>query len=205
MADKSTIDAYNKIADEFHSRNSVTLYGREYEIYKELIGKGNKILEIGCGTGRDADQLIKLGFDYTGIDASDGMLKIAQERVREGKFKIGDFYALDFPSETFDGFWATASFLHVPKKDIDVVLSEAHRILKNGGIGFISVKQKTLMDEGIIKETKAGGIERYFAFYEKDEFKNILERDKFNVVNITTVQENDKDQTTWLCYFVRKF
>jgi ubiquinone/menaquinone biosynthesis C-methylase UbiE len=204
MADKSTIDAYNKIAEEFHSRNSVTLYGKEYGIYKELIGKGNKILEIGCGTGRDAEELIKLGFYYTGIDASEGMLKIAQEKVKEAKFILGDFYKLDFPSESFDGFWAAASFLHVPKVEIDKVLGEAYRILKQEGIGFISLKQKTVMDEGVIKETKAGGIERYFAFYEKGEFENILERNKFEVVDITTVQENDKDITTWLCYFVRK-
>ena len=204
MTNKSTIDAYNKIAEEFHSRNSVTLYCKEYKIYKELIETGNKILEIGCGTGRDAEELVKLGFDYTGIDASEGMLKIAQERVKEGKFLIGDFYKLDFPDESFECFWAAASFLHVPKKDIDMVLGEAYRILKQRGIGFISLKQKTVMDEGVIKETKAGGIERYFAFYEKDEFKSILERNKFEVVDITTVQENDKGNTTWLCYFIRK-
>jgi ubiquinone/menaquinone biosynthesis C-methylase UbiE len=204
MAHKSTVDAYNKIAKEFNTRNSAIVYGKEYQTFKELIGSGNKIIEIGCGTGRDAEELVKLGFDYTGIDASEGMLEIAQEKVKEGKFKIGDFYTLDFLPETFDGFWAAASFLHVPKKDMDIVLSEAYRILKNRGVGFISLKQKTLMDEGVIKETKAGGIERYFAFYEKNEFKNILERNKFEVIDITTVQENDKNQTVWLYYFIRK-
>lgn len=204
MADKSTIDAYNKIAEEFHSRNSVSIYGKEYEIYKKLLGERYKILEIGCGTGRDAEELVKFGFDYTGIDASEGMLKIAKERVKEGKFILGDFYKLDFQPETFDGFWAAASFLHVPKKDIKQVIKEAYRILKQGGVGFISLKQKTEMDEGIIKETKVGGIERHFAFYDKDEFKQILEEGGFEVSNITIQQENDENNTIWLCYFVRK-
>jgi ubiquinone/menaquinone biosynthesis C-methylase UbiE len=197
MADKLTIDAYNKIAHEFSQRNSVSIYSTEFQLFRSLIKSGNKILEIGCGTGRDAEELVRLDFDYTGIDASEGMLAVARERVKQGKFQVGDFYHLDFQDDTFDGFWAAASFLHVPKNEMDVVLQEAKRILKPQGIGFISLKQKTVMDEGYIKETKAGGIERYFAFYAKDEIMDILEQNQFEVLQITT--RTEKDGTVWLC------
>lgn len=145
---------------------------------------------------------MKLDFDYTGIDASEGMLAIARERVKHGVFQVGDFYHLDFPDDTFDGFWAAASFLHVPKNQIDVVLQEARRILKDGGIGFVSLKQKTTIDEGYIKETKAGGIERYFAFYAKDEIEGILQRNQFQILQITT--QIEKDGTVWLCCLIKK-
>jgi ubiquinone/menaquinone biosynthesis C-methylase UbiE len=202
MSDKPTIDAYNKIAEEFAARNSVSMYDEEFSAFCSLLKSGDTILEIGCGTGRDADELLKRGLHYTGIDASEEMLAVARARVPDGKFQVGDFYHLDFLNGTFDGFWAAASFLHVPKKDIDSVLREARRILKPNGVGFISLKQKTVMDEGYIKESKAGGIERYFAFYDKDEITGILERNKFEVAQMTTRIEHDG--TVWLCCLVRR-
>ena len=204
MVHKPTVEAYNKIAKEFHSRNAVSVYTNEYGTFTDLVGKGSKIIEIGCGTARDAEELVKLGFDYTGIDASKGMLEIAKSRVKEGKFEIDDFYKLKFADENFDGFWAAASLLHVPKKEIDKVIIEIKRVIKKDGIGFISLKQKTVLDEGVIKESKSGGIERYFSFYVKNEFKDILERNGFSVLNIVKQQEDDKDQTIWICYFVKK-
>lgn len=83
-------------------------------------------------------------------------------------------------------------------------MNEAKRILKPEGIGFISVKLKTTMDEGLIKEKKAGGIERYFSFYEQQEFEDILEKNGWEVLKMTMEIENDAKQTNWLCYFVKK-
>ncbi|MEA1929496.1 MAG: class I SAM-dependent methyltransferase [Patescibacteria group bacterium] len=202
--DKSTIEAYDKIAQDFQSRNSVTLYDDEYRIFNSLMGDKKKVLEIGCGIGRDAEELIKQGFDYTGVDAAGEMLKIAREQVPQGNFLVGDFYKLDFPDASFDGFWAAASFLHVPKSEINGVLKEAKRILKPEGVGFISLKEKTTMSEGVIKEAKAGGIERYFSFYTEKEFENMLIENEFQVARITTRQEQDKNNTVWLCFFIKK-
>jgi ubiquinone/menaquinone biosynthesis C-methylase UbiE len=204
MSHKPTIDAYNKIADDFHQRNAVSILNKEYDIFSEFEGDNKNIVEIGCGTGRDAVELIKRGFEYVGIDASEEMLKIAQKRAPDAKFRVGDFYKLDFPAESFDGFWAAAAFLHVPKSEIDLVIAEAKRILKPHGIGFITVKEKTTMDEGIIEEAKGGGIQRYFAFYDQDEFKEILERNGFEILKIMRQQEDDKIKTRWVEFFVKK-
>ena len=144
---------------------------------------------------------MKLGLKYTGIDASEGMIAIAKNRVQAGKFLIGDFYKLNFPENTFDSFWAATSFLHVPKADISLVLQEAKRVVKPDAIGFISLKTKTIMDEGYIKEEKAGGIERYFSFYTQEEFENILKKNGFEILLATIKIE--KDGTHWLCNIVK--
>jgi ubiquinone/menaquinone biosynthesis C-methylase UbiE len=204
MADKQTIDSYDKIAEEFHKRNAKSIWSKEYQIFAQLMGDRKDILEIGCGTGRDAEELINLGFTYTGIDASIGMLKLAQERIPQGKFQVGDFFKLDFADNNFDGFWAAAAFLHVPKADIDLVIKESYRILKPGGIGFISMKEKTHKEEGVIHEEKYGGIQRYFAFYTQDEFAKILERNGFKIVESVIVVEPDPQAQRWLGYFVEK-
>lgn len=201
MAHQPTIDAYNKIADEYYYRNSVSIWNKEYEIFFDLLPKGGNVLEVGCGIGRDAEFLVKK-YDYVGIDASEAMLNIAKKKVPSAKFLLQDFFALDFKDNTFDGFWAAAALLHVPKDEINKSLQEIKSVLKPNAIGFISLKEKRMLDEGIIWQEQLG-VERFFAFYTKDEFRKILEANGFEIVEMTKEIENDKDKTVWLCYFVK--
>lgn len=87
--------------------------------------------------------------------------------------------------------------MHIPKKKIGTVLLNILKNLKSGGVGFISMKKgKGEME----KEDKYG--KRFFAYYSKEEFENILLDAGFKVVESF---EKSKDKiTTWLCYFVRK-
>ncbi len=199
---QKTTETYDKIAFGYSAGHFDHFWVDEFDFYKSMTS-GKKVIDLGCGAGRDAAVFVENGFDYTGIDASDGMLKVASERVPKGKFQKMDFGKTIFPDEEFDGFWAAASFLHIPKNDVAGVLQEAKRITKNGGIGFISVKEKNGMDEGMIDENKYGGISRYFSFYTQDEFKNLLEQNGFSVVRMSTHTEHDRQKTNWLCYFVK--
>ena len=201
---EQTEATYDKIAEQYSSSHFDHFWVSEFKIFSDLIGKRKKVLDIGCGAGRDASVFVEHDYDYTGIDASEGMLRVAAERIPEGRFKKMDFYKLDFSNETFDAFWASASFLHVPKKELSEVLQEAKRIVKKGGFGFISVKERQERDEGMITEDKYGGINRYFAFYTKGEFKELLEKNNFKVVKMTNHLEGDNRKTNWLCFFVMK-
>jgi len=199
---EKTIRTYNKIASDYNARNLDHFWVNEFNFFKSIVD-GKKIIDLGCGAGRDGIVFTENGFNYTGIDASLGMLKIARKRVPKGKFQQMDFSKTNFPNRTFDSFWASASFLHIPKKDISRVLQEAKRITKKGGVGFISVKEKTEMDEGMINEEKYGGLDRYFSFYTQQEFKELLEQNGFSVIKMTTHTEKDKRKTNWLCFFVQ--
>ncbi|HCC42583.1 TPA: hypothetical protein DEP93_03875 [candidate division WWE3 bacterium] len=200
---KLTIEAYDRMAQNFSDTHFDSMYTSEFKKFTSLL-KGNKVLEIGCGAGRDGELFIKNGYDYIGTDASSEMLKIAQKRTPSGVFKQMDYYNLDFPANTFDGFWASASFLHVPKKDVSKLITEAKRILKSGGVGFISVKERTGVDEGLIGQPIFGNIARYFSFYSRGEFKDKLKEAGLEVVKITKIVENDERKTLWFCYIVRK-
>ncbi len=199
---QKTTKTYDKIASGYSADHFAHFWIEEFDFYKSIID-GKKVVDLGCGAGRDAAVFVEHGFDYTGVDASEGMLKVASERVPKGKFQKMDFSKTTFQDEEFDGFWAAASFLHIPKKDIAGVLREAKRITKNGGIGFISVKEENGMDEGMIEENTYGGIGRYFSFYTQGEFKNLLEQNGFSVVKMNTHTEDDERKTNWLCYFVK--
>ncbi len=199
---QKTAETYDKIASGYSAGHFAHFWIEEFNFYKSIIN-GKKVIDLGCGAGRDAAVFVENGFDYTGIDASAGMLKVARERVPKGKFQQMDFSKTIFQDKEFDGFWAAASFLHIPKKGLPQVLQEAKRITKNGGVGFISVKEKNGMDEGMIYEDKYGGISRYFSFYTQGEFKILLEQNGFSVLKMSTHTENDERKTNWLCYFVK--
>ena len=199
---QKTVETYDKIASGYSETHFTHFWIEEFEFFQSIID-GKKVVDLGCGAGRDASVFVKNGFNYTGIDASEEMIKIASERVPKGKFQKMDFSRTIFQDREFDGFWASASFLHIPKKDISGILQEAKRIIKNGGIGFISLKEKNGMDEGIIEEDKYGGISRYFSFYIRDEFKKLLEQNGFSVIKMSEHMEDDELKTNWLCYFLQ--
>lgn len=202
MVDKTT-EAYNKIAEDYSKRNYNHFWQEEYKFYKSII-PGKKIVDLGCGAGRDAEVFVKDDFDYLGIDSSEEMLKIAKERVPAGRFEIMDLRSINLPVGSFDGFWASASLLHFPKKEVPTILNSFHNLLKNNGVGFISVKEKRGIDEGLIREEKCGGIERYFSFFTEEELDDFLKKAGFSISKHSYLFEEAPSDTKWLCFFVKK-
>lgn len=201
--DNKTTEAYNKIAEEYNKRNYHHFWNNEYNYFKSIL-PGNKVVDLGCGAGRDAEQFIQDDFDYLGVDNSEAMLQIANQRVAGGQFRLMDLRDLDLPAGSFDGFWASASLLHFSKQEIPNILKSFYNLLKFNGVGFISVKEKKIMDEGYIREDKCGGIERYFSFFKEDEMIKYLEEADFTVIKNGKCFESDTDETEWLYFFVRK-
>ena len=87
---QKTVETYDKIASGYSADHFTHFWIEEFDFYKSIIN-GKKIIDLGCGAGRDAAVFVENGFDYTGVDASEGMLKVASERVPKGKFQKMDF------------------------------------------------------------------------------------------------------------------
>ena len=199
-----TIQTYDRIAKDFARLHKDTKWQEEFNYFSKLV-IGKKVIDIGCGHGQEALLFLKAGFDYTGIDASRNMLREAKKIVSKGKFVLMDFYNLKFPKESFDGFWAASSLLHVPKVRVSEVLGQIRRILKKNGIGFISLKERKNLDEGMIKDNQYGGSERFFAFYGLGEFERILLENGFEIIKKYRLKREDNGKIKdLLCYFVRK-
>jgi SAM-dependent methyltransferase len=159
--------------------------------FKTLLPKG-RILEVGCGGGRDAKKLIEAGYNYVGVDITPNLMQIAKERNPEADFSIQSAYDLGIQQDSCDGCWCTAVLLHMPKSRVDKALGEIHRVVRPGGVGFIVLK------EG--QGEKMDG-ERFFSYYSKDEFDGILERNGFEVVDSGILPA--RGDITWLSFFVR--
>lgn len=189
----ATIDYYNEHGAEWATSHDVVRYwGAAFGEFQHLLPTG-KILEIGAGAGRDAQTLGEMGCDYTGTDISTGMFALAQERNPGIKLSQQSVYELAFADKTFDGFWAAAVLLHLPKARLGEALGEIQRVCKNNAIGFIAVK------DGMGEEVIGDG--RLFSYYQYGEMNPILHQSGFAVLDSVYWPKGKK--TTWRMFFVQ--
>lgn len=109
-----------------------------YEIFLKYVPIGGKILDVGCGSGRDALYFKNAGFDVDAFDYSESLVQLAKEKTG---LNIGcqSFYDLDVRHE-YDGIWACASLLHCDRGRLHEVMQKIINALKVNGIGYISFK-----------------------------------------------------------------
>ena len=96
-----------------------------------------KILDFGCGPGRDLAAFSAAGHHATGVDGSARFAQMA--RAHSGCVVWQqDFLRLELPPQHFDGVFANASLFHVPGQELPRVLVELFATLKPGGVLFSS-------------------------------------------------------------------
>jgi ubiquinone/menaquinone biosynthesis C-methylase UbiE len=116
------------------------------EIVENYIAAGDKVLEIGCGTGTLAVLCAEKGASVFGFDTSSRMLGIAKKKIRErnlsNRVEIAEMGAIEmdkaFASETFDKVVSTLVFSELYSDEQRYVLAEAYRVLKQGGLIVIA-------------------------------------------------------------------
>ncbi len=137
-----------------------------------------------------------------GTDASQGLVEQARKANPEAVFIHQNVYDLDFPENSFDGFWASAVLLHIPKVRIDEALRKIHHVVKSGGVGFISIKEgegeRMMSEDAQIGEM---GFSRLFSFYSQSEFEEVLKRNGYEVEEFQYRPISEK--TKWLVFLVR--
>ncbi len=171
--------AYDRIAADYAVRNAampsdlLALGVR----FLTLVGPGARILDAGCGAGRDMAWLEGQGAVVTGIDLSRGMLAQARPGTRGNLVRM-DLRRLALRSGRFRGVWCMASLLHVPKADAPDALRELRRVLAPGGALCLGLQE----GEGEAWErVPYGTVERLFARYTPEEVEALLDRAGFTV------------------------
>lgn len=134
-----TIQSYEERAESFWegtrdhdvSQNVDALLGA-------LDGDGpHRILDFGCGPGRDLADFQRRGHIPTGVEGSPTFCQMARD-FSGAEVWHQNFLALELPEGHFDGVFANATLFHVPRSELPRVLGELHRALKPGGVLFSS-------------------------------------------------------------------
>lgn len=135
-------ETYNRIADDWHrDHQDDTWWIGGTDKFISLLPPGASVLDVGCGGGTKAEYLIDRGLEVTGIDFAENLIAIAKAEAPAGRFIAMDAYDLDTLSGTFDGVFAQAILLHIPKRDIPAMLVRLVAKVRAGGYLYITVKE----------------------------------------------------------------
>jgi ubiquinone/menaquinone biosynthesis C-methylase UbiE len=193
---KEAIQAYDKIASIYADYTFPKLLQFQLNKFISLL-LGKKILDAGCGPGRDLIYLKEENLDVTGIDISKGMLRECKRRTGITALQM-DMRKISFNKEFFDGIWCMASFSDIPKEDSHKVIDEFYRVMKHGSVLYIAVKEGKGME--IIKKKKYNDMPRIYVYYNQRELEDLIKK-KFVILNSSI---SDDQGTSWIEIFAKK-
>ena len=133
-----TIDYYNKYADEFTVSTFKVDMESLYQPFLAELQEGTRILDVGCGSGRDTLAFKNKGYQVDAIDYSEELVKKVT-RLTGIPIKLQSFYEID-DYEAYDGIWACASLLHCERNHLKEVIGKLVSALKPNGVLYMSFK-----------------------------------------------------------------
>lgn len=159
-----------------------------------LVG-AEKVLEIGSGSGRDANYLIENGFDVVGIDGSREMINRAEDNYPKLKGKLIHAVLPDeFPDfgERFEGFYSIGTMMHLEEKDLVILLQKVNEVLVPKSPVYISVSGD--------RELKND--ERFFLNFSKNDWINIFEKSNFIINDIIENYDASGREIKWYSFLM---
>lgn len=191
----STIDFYNNNAKDYFNFTYNADMSVQYEHFLQYIKRNGKILDLGCGSGRDSLYFKNKGYDVTAIDGSEELCKLARE------YTGLDVKCMDFSEindiDYYDGIWACASLLHLDNDKLLDVLKKLRIALKDMGYLFVALKN------GVGEEETENG--RYYNYFEVADVEKIASNLNFEISEVYMSRSvNNPDETKYWNNFILK-
>lgn len=171
-------DTYNRIAEDwFKDHHQDTWWVEGTEKFVSFLKPGASVLDIGCGAGVKSKWLSDKGLKVTGGDFSEKMVDIAKREVPNANFQVMDIRHLDEVNGTFDGVFAQAVLLHIPKAEVPIVIAGLKGKLNDSGYLYIAVKEKRpegKEEEMLVEDDYGYKYERFFSYFTLSEMQKYL-------------------------------
>lgn len=176
---QSVIDNYDDIAKEYVNEFFEDTSDNKYiDIFLNSLN-GKKILDVGCGNGKDCKYILEKGFNINGIDLSIGMLNIAKEKVPNCNFEIMDITKITYPNDSYDGIISNCSLFHIPVEELPKTLKSFKRVLKPDGKLLLILQEGN--GETMVEEPYRPGIYIYIKYFSKNEIQKLLQEYGFEI------------------------
>ena len=189
-SDEITIQYYKDNAESFVSSTINTDMGETWGHFLSYLPQRAHVLDFGCGSGRDTKHFLQKGYTVDAVDGSPELCRMASEYtgVEVKQMLFQELNAVGI----YDGAWACASILHLPKDELAGVLHSIATALKEEGILYASFKYGTF--EGL----RNG---RYFTDFTeeslRDFWNNVPELELFNTW-ITKDVRPGREEERWI-------
>jgi len=144
-----------------------------YSPFLAEVGRQGRILDVGCGSGRDVKAFRAMGYEAFGVDSSPELVKLAYENVGP-YFREASIESLKVDAP-YDGVWACASLLHLARSKIALALQNLKGTLKLEGVLFATVQRGA--GEGRLSDS------RYYTYYGTQEFCDSVESAGFSIIS----------------------
>lgn len=191
-----SIEYYDKNAREYYEATVNADMSDACDRFLNYVIQGGRILDAGCGSGRDSLYFIQRGYDVVSIDGSQEMVEFSSRLTGQKTLQM-KFEEIAFRNE-FDGVWACASLLHVPKSEIQNVLRKLVISLKANGILYVSFKYG---DYEILRD------QRLFNSYDEDGLLELLQSaPELEVISIWETKDvrPGREEESWINCVCRK-
>lgn len=180
-------ESYEQIADDFSTKRRA-VWPEVKEFSRNLEGT-RKILDAGCGNGRDAAYLMSQGHEVVGLDFSRRLLRLAQ--ARNVKCVLAELTRLPFRTSSFDAALCNATLHHLPSEDLrEKCLMEVHRCLAPFSPFLVGVWSWEDVHESIDvmlpwKLRDGRQVQRFYHLFVEEELCGLLLHAGFEVEKIT--------------------
>lgn len=194
---RRTLDHYESRAEAFWEGTRDHDVTQNYAAFLGAIERRDtsRLLDFGCGPGRDLAYFHGLGHDAVGLDGCAAFCAMARERTG-CEVLHQDFLELSLEDASFDGVFANASLFHVPGRELPRVLGELRRALRPRGVLFSSNPRGD-------KEGWYG--ERYGAYFELDGWRELVNKAGFEeIAHYYRPQGLPRSEQPWLASVWRR-
>jgi SAM-dependent methyltransferase len=186
---KRMIDIYNRNAPDREKNTIAGFKINEIDNFMNLLRSEKKqnILDVGCGTGEIASIFQIKGFKILGMDFSEKMLEYVKQKNIDTM--LLDCYDIDKIARKFDAVFSMNCLLHIPTKDIGIVLSHIKSVLNINGLFYLGLWAGDDF-EGIYEKDELEN-KRYFVFYRQ---KTLIDRlsDYFRIEYYRCIEAHEK-------------
>ena len=194
-ATEETIAYYDGNAKKFIANTANIEFSALQKTFADMLPEGGRILDLGCGSGRDTKYFLEHGYRVDAIDGSAELCALASEYTGI-QVKCQLFQELD-ASEVYDGIWACSSLLHLSYGELDEVLYRIEKALKPQGILYMSFKH------GVFEGERNG---RYFLDFTEEKLEQLLKKHTSlqQLRNFLTEDVRPDREERWLNLFLKK-
>lgn len=184
-----TIEYYNENAESYSNSTINLNLQNVYKDFLKYIPENGKILDVGCGSGRDSLHFKNLGYKVVALDASKELADKASKYIGQEVIfsKIED---ITFKN-SFDAVWCMASLVHLNNSELDIALEKISQAIKPQGSFYASFK----VGEGEEIDSK----NRYFNYIKEENIVALLNKHNLGK-NVSLNFTNDElgRPTAWL-------